>query len=288
MSEQIVLIYSKFSPSCAPILEFLRMNSITTIRLLCIDSKGIRSMILKSGANIENVPCFLIIRNNRVCSKFEGADAHAWFASYSESVLPPPPPPAPVVIPPSPTNGKSSIAEVIDLSTIPVPPPVSKAVTPTSQVRNAQPNVMNAVEDMTLVADEDEIALNREGGDLVQRSMANPQEERKELSFQTAMRVDPHAEKDMDNMIAKKDEMSKKHKLRGFAQSESLYDDTRNLSGRDMIEHETTAIRSTSGNKSAEIAASVEEMRRMREMGDNEIANQIGVPIETMNRIARN
>lgn len=287
MSEQIVLIYSKFSPSCAPILEFLRMNSITTIRLLCIDSKGIRSMILRSGSNVENVPCFLVIRNNRICSKFEGPDAHAWFASYSESVLPPPPP-APVV-PPSPTNGKSSISQVVDLSTIPPPPPV-KVATPVAQPRSVpqQTSVMNAVEDMTLIADEDEISLNREGGDLVQRSMANPQEDRKELSFQTGMRVDPHLEKDMDNMIAKKDEMSKKHKLRGFTQSESLYDDTRNMSGRDMIEHETTALRSTSGNKSSEIAASVEEMRRQREQGDNDIANQIGVPIETMNRIARN
>ena len=139
-----------------------------------------------------------------------------------------------------------------------------------------------------MVADEDEIALNREGGDLVQRAMANPLDDRKELVFQTDMRIDPSNENDMQKMMSKKEEMSKKHKIRGFTQGDPLYDDTRNMSGRDMIEHETTAIRSTSGNKSAEINASVEEMRRQREMGDTEIANQLGVPIDTMNRISRN
>ena len=282
MSEKIVLVYSKFSPSCAPILDFLRLNNITTIRLLCIDSKNIRSMILKSS-DIKNVPCFLVIRDNRVSSKFEGADAHAWFDAYTSSILPPPPPPP---IPTSPSNGRSSIEQFVDLSSIPAPPPPVK--TQKQAVSNNAPNVMNAVEDMTLVADEDEISLNREGGDLVQRAMANPMEERKELKFQTDMRIDPSIDKDMENMISKKDEMSKKHKIRGFTQGEALYDDTRNLSGRDMIEHETTAIRSTSGNKSSELNASVEEMRRQREMGDNDIANQLGVPIDTMNRITRN
>ncbi len=284
MSEKIVLVYSKFSPSCAPILDFLRLHNITTIRLLCIDNKNIRSMILKSS-DIKNVPCFMIIRDNRVCSRFEGPDAHAWFDAYTTSILPPPPPPPPPA-PPAYPSGRSSIEDFVDLSSIPPPPAPQKP--PQKRPVQSAPNVMNAVEDMTMVADEDEIALNREGGDLVQRAMANPLEERKELVFQTDMRVDPSNESDMQNMIAKKDEMSKKHKIRGFTQGESLYDDTRNLSGRDMIEHETTAIRSTSGNKSAEISASVEEMRRQREMGDNEIANQLGVPIDTMNRITRN
>ncbi len=283
MSEKIVLVYSKFSPSCAPILDFLRLHNITTIRLLCIDNKNIRSMILKSS-DIKNVPCFMIIRDNRVCSRFEGPDAHAWFDAYTTSILPPPPPPPPPA-PPSYPGGRSSIEDFVDLSSIPPPAPQKP---PQKRPVQSAPNVMNAVEDMTMVADEDEIALNREGGDLVQRAMANPMEERKELVFQTDMRVDPSNESDMQNMISKKDEMSKKHKIRGFTQGEALYDDTRNLSGRDMIEHETTAIRSTSGNKSAEISASVEEMRRQREMGDNDIANQLGVPIDTMNRITRN
>jgi hypothetical protein len=282
MSEQIILLYSKFSPSCAPILEFIRINNIHTIRTLCIDNKTVRRMILKSE-QIQNVPCFLIIRDNRISSKFEGPDAHAWFASFTESILPPPPPPPP----PAPvqmqqTNGKSSISDIIDLSSLPPPPPPPKKAAPPPP---PSPSVMNAVENMTLEADEEEIMLNREGGDLVQRSMANPQEERKELKFQMDMRVDPSTEADMNNMLAKKDELGKKKKIRGFTQGDALYDDTRNLSGRDMIEHETTAIRSTSGNKSSELNASVEEMRRQREQGDNDIANNLGIPIETINRI---
>lgn len=276
MSEQIILLYSKFSPSCAPILEFIRMNNISSIRTLCIDNKTIRRNIL-SHSQIQNVPCFMIVRDGRLWSRFEGPDAHAWFSSYTESIMPPPPPPPPMNV--SNPGGKSSIDSIIDLSTLPPPPPPPSAKT----VQTA--NVMNAVENMTLEADEEEIMLNREGGDLVQRSMANPQEERKELKFQMDMRVDPSTESDMNNMLSKKDEMGHKKKIRGFVQNDALYDDTKTLSGRDMIEHETTAIRSTSGNKSSELNASVEEMRRQREQGDNNIANTLGIPIETINRI---
>lgn len=105
------------------------------------------------------------------------------------------------------------------------------------------------------------------------------------LKFSMSMKHDPHRMKEnqtMESMMEGKEEVAARKKIRGPIPTEASYSDTPNLSERDFIEHEATAARATSGNKSEELKAMVEEMRRGREVFDNQMAESDGVPLESM------
>ncbi len=275
MSEQLILLYSKYSKSCAPILEFLRREDIAGIHLLCIDNREVRKKVMASRADIKAVPCFLMLRDNRLASKFEGDDAHMWFASFTGEVLKskaPPPPPSPP--PPAP------IQVQVQAPPPPVQQPAKQRVTPIAQPPQALRTPIELPDDSLT---EDDI-MNETERASVSRTMAPPDDGRpKELNFNMAQRPDRHQKQEMEDLIGRKEEMSHKKKIRGLVQNEPLFTDgATNFSGRDMIEHDSTAARTTGGNKTEDIKAMVEEMRRGREMYDNELADSDGVPRETL------
>ncbi len=298
MSEQLILLYSKFSPSCGPILEFLRREDISNIHTLCIDNKHIRAKILNSKMDIKSVPCFLMLRDGRVASKFEGQEAHMWFESFTNVLLRsrmPPPPPVPqqaapihTAVPPPPPPAPVPQQVAVAPQGPPPKTPVMQPPVPATPSRpsNRTPHFVDLHADNTYLPEfeeegeedegmtEDEIMSEHERT-TVGRTIANDEGGRKQLKFEMSMRQDPHRmqeQENMENMMNKKESLSVKKKLRGPVQNEPIYTDT-NFSGRDMIEDHSTARRSTSGNKAEEVKSMAAEMLRDREQFDFQFEN---------------
>lgn len=285
MTEELILLYSKYSSSCAPILDFLRRNDISGIRLLCIDNKDVRRRLLTSSSNIKTVPCFLMIRDGRVSSKLEGEEAHIWFSSFTarvmESRAPPlPPPPAPAPAPAVVAAAPKVTPIELPAMELPPPPPAAKA-----PQRTAVAAPVESMDMDDIMSPSERMTVNRSVPQLMSEHDGQPQEKSKELLFNMSMKHDPHVareNKTMENLLDTKDEMASRKKIRGPLPSDASLSDMPNLSERDFIEHEATAARATGGNKSEEIKAMVEEMRRGREVFDNQMAETDGVPLESM------
>ncbi len=281
MDEQLILLYSKYSASCAPILDFLRRNEISGIRMLCIDNRTLRAKLLNSKSDIKTVPCFLMVRNGRVSSKLEGEEAHIWFSSFTNRVLesrapppPPPPPPAAAAIPVAPK-----------VTPIELPAPVAEAP---PKLQRTPVEAPSAIDMDDIITPAERMTVSRSVPDMVNKDadqMAADAEGEGGLKFSMSMKHDPHRMREnqtMENMLEHKDEMASRKKLRGPIPAEATYSDMPIHSERDMIQHEATAARATGGNKSEEIKNMVEEMRRGREIFDNQMAESDGVPLDTL------
>lgn len=117
-----VLIYSKFSPSCNDLFNFLQSSGVDLeLNGICIDDKRTRERVLKDERfSFKQVPTILGINmNNGIVSQFEGEKAF----QLIENMIPRPPPEPPKITmiaqepppPPPPT-------QVQQIPNLPPPP----------------------------------------------------------------------------------------------------------------------------------------------------------------------
>ena len=73
-----VFLYSKYSPKCKELVNFIS-GKIETLQYLCVDNKNIRKKVLNDKKfNVNNVPCILIFFDNGTVEKYEGVNAFKW------------------------------------------------------------------------------------------------------------------------------------------------------------------------------------------------------------------
>lgn len=74
----VVMIYSKYSPSCDKLLQLI--NPVLDFRKICIDNNNVRQLVLTDpkNYNIRQVPCILVFYSNGVMNKYEGEEAFRW------------------------------------------------------------------------------------------------------------------------------------------------------------------------------------------------------------------
>jgi hypothetical protein len=79
---QIVLIYSKYSPHCKPILDIISEVNDKRVKFVCIDNKSTREKILSSKSiHIRSVPCIILKHRSGTIEKFEGENVGEWIQS---------------------------------------------------------------------------------------------------------------------------------------------------------------------------------------------------------------
>jgi hypothetical protein len=77
--EQLVILYSKYSPQCTRIVDLHHKHNVDYMRLLCIDNVNIREKLLQStDLNIRTVPCVLFLYPGGRIEKFEGSNVSSW------------------------------------------------------------------------------------------------------------------------------------------------------------------------------------------------------------------
>lgn len=87
--QQLILLYSKYSPQCQQILQILNGSSIDYIKPVCIDNVAIREQIVRSKRlNISTVPCILLVYTNNKIEKFEGKNVSSWLYTQISDNLP--------------------------------------------------------------------------------------------------------------------------------------------------------------------------------------------------------
>ena len=78
-STQVIIIYSKYSPYCKPILDIIGEIDDTRVKFVCIDNKVTRKEILSSKTiRIRSVPCIILKHQNGEVEKFEGDNVSNW------------------------------------------------------------------------------------------------------------------------------------------------------------------------------------------------------------------
>lgn len=82
--EQLIVLYSKYSPQCARIVELYQQTlsqsiNLDYLRLLCVDNVNLREAILNAtNMHIRTVPCVLFIYPRGRVEKFEGPNVSDW------------------------------------------------------------------------------------------------------------------------------------------------------------------------------------------------------------------
>ena len=100
---QVIVLYSKYSPSCKPILH-LTQSYMNNFRFICIDNEDVRKQIIESELSIRTVPCVLLKYPSGKFEKFESNNICQWITEQ----LDPRPLRTPLSpVPPSPPKGES-------------------------------------------------------------------------------------------------------------------------------------------------------------------------------------
>jgi hypothetical protein len=73
-----ILLYSKFSPACKSLLDFIKQTPLdVSFKLLEIDNKEIRSRVLNDQRfSIKNVPTIVSISSSGIANQYEGEKAY--------------------------------------------------------------------------------------------------------------------------------------------------------------------------------------------------------------------
>ena len=117
--EQLIILYSKYSPQCKPILSLLDTHAIDYMRLLCIDNVDVREQLLQSThLNVRTVPCVLFMYPGGRVEKFEGPNVSEWILKQVSKHFP-----SPVLSSTTPTPATSAS------STTPIGPTTSASST---------------------------------------------------------------------------------------------------------------------------------------------------------------
>jgi|UniRef100_A0A6C0J432 hypothetical protein len=105
MSENTIILYSKYSNSCTQLIQMLNsypvdLESNLNLSLVCIDNENIRKQILRSkNIKINTVPCLLFISTNGEVNLYENDTVFQWFNEQigrnPKLMIPSPEPPAP-------------------------------------------------------------------------------------------------------------------------------------------------------------------------------------------------
>lgn len=109
MSENTIILYSKYSNSCTKLIQMLNsypvdLESNLNLSLVCIDNENIRKQILRSkNIKINTVPCLLFISTNGEVNLYENDTVFQWFneqiSRNPKLMVPAPEPPAPAPTP---------------------------------------------------------------------------------------------------------------------------------------------------------------------------------------------
>ena len=79
--EQLIVLYSKYSPQCNRIVELYQSQSLNLdyLRLLCVDNVNLRESILNAtNVRVRTVPCVLFVYPGGRVEKFEGSNVSDW------------------------------------------------------------------------------------------------------------------------------------------------------------------------------------------------------------------
>ena len=94
MNNNIVIVYSKFSPNSQNLLKTI--HGKMPYKTLCIDNKDVRKRILNDNKlNIQFVPCILVLYPQGVVEKYEGNVAFNWITEVLKNIQQIQPPPQP-------------------------------------------------------------------------------------------------------------------------------------------------------------------------------------------------
>lgn len=85
--QNVLFLYSKYSPNCNYIYDTIKKMSIDFITPLCIDNKTIRERVKRSMYNIKFVPCIMLIYQSGNIEKFEGEQALKWFNEVVVNII---------------------------------------------------------------------------------------------------------------------------------------------------------------------------------------------------------
>jgi len=105
MSENTIILYSKYSNSCTKLIRMLNsypvdLESNLNLSLVCVDNENIRKQILRSKhIKINTVPCLLLISTNGEVNLYENDTIFQWFneqiSKNPKLMIPTPQPPEP-------------------------------------------------------------------------------------------------------------------------------------------------------------------------------------------------
>lgn len=85
--QNVLFLYSKYSPNCNYIYDTIKKMSIEFITPLCIDNKAIRERVKRSMYNIKFVPCIMLIYQSGSIEKFEGEQSLKWFNEVVVNII---------------------------------------------------------------------------------------------------------------------------------------------------------------------------------------------------------
>lgn len=86
----VVLLYSKYSPNSKILMDTVRTSGIDFIFPLCVDNPDVRKRIKNSRFSISSVPCLLVVYPTGSVEKYEGNTAHSWMDSLLTRLRSPP------------------------------------------------------------------------------------------------------------------------------------------------------------------------------------------------------
>lgn len=79
--EQLIVLYSKYSPQCTRIVELYNSHpsNLDYLRLICVDNVNLREAILNAtNIRVRTVPCVIFVYPGGRVEKFEGANVSDW------------------------------------------------------------------------------------------------------------------------------------------------------------------------------------------------------------------
>ena len=80
--EQLIVLYSKYSPQCKKILNVYDAQAMSWIKLVCVDNERLRQRILSAKElDIKTVPCVILLYADMRMEKFEGHGVIDWILS---------------------------------------------------------------------------------------------------------------------------------------------------------------------------------------------------------------
>lgn len=207
----IILLYSKFSPNCKRFMDMIRDNNLSFIFPLCIDNQKVREMVLKSVYKIQNVPCLLVTYASGGVEKYEGQSAFSWTEDLVQKMTPPIPESQHQPQPQNPRLSEEIIEEANELH-----PPRARKHPPHPQQSNKKG--VTSVDDLISLDDEEEEAHPRDPLNGLAPRISNPKMnigEPIDEDFEDPQKIDEKVKKAVKNanggssIMARAQEMQK-------------------------------------------------------------------------------
>jgi hypothetical protein len=77
--ESVVVLYSKYSQTCKPLLELYNQARPAGFTFACVDNRLFREKLLSCARlNVQSVPCVLFFYPDQSVEKLEGPTAPQW------------------------------------------------------------------------------------------------------------------------------------------------------------------------------------------------------------------